>query len=138
MIGLVLLAQKDLAAGLLAAAEHTFGRRPPRLELVPVDYQEAPEALATRLAERLAALDEGQGVLILADVYGATHTNVATRLLERGRYELVTGVNLPMLLKVLNYRDLPMDELIDKALSGGCGGIVCAAKLPGRLSEAGR
>ncbi len=137
MIAIALLAQKDLAAGLAAAAEHTFGRRPPRFELLPVDYQEPPETLAERLAERLRALDEGQGVLILADVYGATHTNAATRLLVPGRYELIAGVNLPMLLKVLNYRDLPMDELIDKALSGGCGGIVCATHLP-RLHEVGR
>lgn len=136
MIGLLILAQKDLGLGLYAAAEHTFGRRPPRLELEPIDYSETPEALYTRLAEHLKALDEGEGVLILADLYGATHTNVATRLLQRGHYELVTGVNLPMLLKVLNYRDLPMDELIDKALAGGSGGIVCAANLSS-LREAG-
>jgi PTS system ascorbate-specific IIA component len=52
---------------------------------------------------------------------------VACRLLARGRIELITGVNLPMLLRALNYRHLKMDELIDKALSGGCGGIICAA-----------
>jgi PTS system ascorbate-specific IIA component len=65
--------------------------------------------------------------LILADVFGATHTNLACRLLIRGHIELIGGVNLPMLLRTLNYRELPMDEIMDKALAGGCGGIVCAS-----------
>lgn len=136
MIGLLILAQKDIATGLLATVEHTLGGRPPRLDILAVEYGESPEAFGARLVERLQALDEGQGVLILADIYGATHTNVANRLLRRGHIEMVTGVNVPMLLKVLNYRHLAMDEIIDKALSGGCGGIVCAANVPS-IKEAG-
>ena len=79
------------------------------------------------LEQIVRKVEQGDGVLILADVYGATHTNVACRLLVRGRIELITGVNLPMLLRALNYRHLKMDDLIDKALSGGSGGIICAA-----------
>ena len=81
------------------------------------------DRMDTILREGIRKVDQGDGVLILADVYGATHTNVACHLLARGRIELITGVNLPMLLRVLNYRHLKMDDLIDKALSGGSGGI---------------
>jgi PTS system ascorbate-specific IIA component len=137
MIGLLILAHNDLASALVDAATHTFGQRPPRLAAVGVTYRLDPEQIRALVARHLHDIDQGQGALILADLYGATHTNVACTLLERGRVELVTGVNLPMLLKALNYRELPMDELIDKALSGGCGGIVCAAKTEVLHKEAG-
>jgi len=127
MIGLLILTEKKMGAALIAAATHTLGSRPSRLEAADLEYSTAPEAIDALLRKNMQHVDEGDGVLILADVYGATHTNVACRLLARGRIELITGVNLPMLLRALNYRHLKMDELIDKALSGGCGGIICAA-----------
>jgi PTS system ascorbate-specific IIA component len=127
MIGVILLAQPDLAQGLLGAATHCLQHPQPGLEIVAVNYDETPEQLRARLAEAIARANYGQGVLILTDIYGATHTNTACTLLERRRIELITGMNLPMLIKVLNYRDLPLEDVIDKALSGGSGGIVCAA-----------
>ena len=127
MIGVILLAQRDLAQGLLGAARHCLQHDQPGLEVVEVRYDEKPESLRTRLAEAIARANYGQGVLILTDIYGATHTNTAGALLERRQIELITGMNLPMLIKVLNYRHLSLEDVIDKALSGGCGGIVCAA-----------
>jgi PTS system ascorbate-specific IIA component len=136
MIGVLLLTHGRLGEELIGAAAHTLGGRPPRLATLPVEPGLAPERLAERLRTEIAALDAGRGVLILADVYGATHTNVACALLERNRIELIAGVNLPMLLRVLNYRELPMEDLINKGLSGGFGGIVCASHAPA-LKEAG-
>lgn len=136
MIGVVVLAEKALAAGLLGAAARTLGNLPPGLLAVAVDCAAPPEVIADNIQKALRDADYGRGVLILADLYGATHTNLACRQLERGRIELVTGVNLPMLLKTLNYRQLGMDELIDKAVSGGGGGIVVAAR-GGARQEAG-
>jgi len=127
VIGVILLAQADLAQGLLGAATHCLQHSQPGLEVVAVNYEEKPEQLRARLAESIARADYGQGVLILTDIYGATHTNTACTLLERRHIELITGMNLPMLIKVLNYRDLPLEDVIDKALSGGSGGIVIAA-----------
>jgi PTS system ascorbate-specific IIA component len=126
MIGILILGQKYFGRGLLEAVDHTFGNRPPRVTAVEVDYRDPPEKISEAIGEAVRTLDQSQGVLILADVFGATHTNLACRLLERGHIELIGGVNLPMVLRALNYRELPMDELMDKALSGGCGGIVCA------------
>ncbi len=128
MIGLVILAQRDIALGLLEAVDHVLGQRPPALVAFPVSYETPPDQLGQGLRNVLAKLDHGDGVLILADIYGATHINVACRLLERDRIELVTGVNLPMLIRALNYRDRPLPQLIEKALSGGTEGIVRATE----------
>jgi mannose PTS system EIIA component len=136
MIGLLIVAQTDLAQGMLGAAAHTMGSCPLKVEVVGVNYSEMPEIITQHVREAVARVDEGDGVLILTDVYGATHTNAANRVLVRGHIEMITGLNVPMLLKVLNYRSLPLDDLIDKALSGGSGGIVCAGS-PGSKREAG-
>lgn len=127
MIGILVLGQKDFARGLISSVVHTFGTHPPQLDAAAVDFDHSPEAVREMIARHVRALDQGDGVLILADIYGTTHTNLACRLLQRGRIELVSGANLPMLLRVLNYRHLPLDDVIDRALAGGCGGIVCAA-----------
>jgi mannose PTS system EIIA component len=136
MIGVVIVAQPDLAQGMLGAAAHTLGKAPDGVEVIAVDYGAAPERLTQDVCAAVARADTGDGVLILTDVYGATHTNAACRAVVRGRVELITGMNVPMLLKVLNYRSLPIDDVIDKALSGGSGGIVCAAN-PGEKQRAG-
>lgn len=136
MIGILLVTHRHIAEGLLAAASHTLGKRPPRLETIEIDYQRPVEEFTAALETQVRALDRNGGLLILADVFGATHTNVACRYLRRGEIELISGVNLPMLLKVINYRELPMEDVMDKALSGGCGGIVCAGE-PDRRQESG-
>jgi len=126
MISLIILAQEDLGKGLLNAVEHVLGNQPLALAIQPIDYHQSQEALAQALAVRIQKVDQGDGVLILADIYGSSHTNAACRLLVPGRIELVSGVNLPMLVRVLNYRNLSMDELLRKAQSGGAEGIVRA------------
>lgn len=125
MIGLLILAQREIGIGLIRAAEHVLGQRPEGLDALPVDYDQPPEQLAQRVQQYLDRLDEGQGVLILADIYGATHTNAACQRLRKDRIELVAGVNLPMLIRVLNYRNLDLPALVHKALTAG--GIVSAS-----------
>lgn len=136
MIGILVLGHREFGNGLLAAAEHVFGETPPRVEAVPVRYDQPPEQLAQVLKDYIRRLDQGDGVLIFADIYGATHTNVACNLLNKGSVELIAGVNLPMLIRALNYRDLPLPELVAKALRGGPEGIVCPTHE--RKAEGGR
>jgi PTS system ascorbate-specific IIA component len=137
MISLIILAQEDLGKGLLSAIEHVLGNKPSAFDIQPIDYHQSQEALAQALAARIQKIDQGNGVLILADIYGSSHTNAACRLLVPGRVELVSGVNLPMLVRVLNYRNLSMDELLRKAQSGGAEGIVRATP-PTRATESKR
>ena len=138
MISLIILSQGDMGTGLLNAIEHVLGKRPDALEVQPINYHESQDALVQALARRIEQVDRGSGVLILADIYGSSHTNAACRLLQPGRVELVSGVNLPMLVRVLNYRRLPMDELVRKAVSGGAEGIVRASPAPPRTAEGTR
>ena len=137
MIGVLILAQEDFGNGLLHSVEHVLGTLPAQLEAMAVDYLKSPEQIIQALGPRLARLDQGQGVLILADVYGASHTNAACRLLSKNHVELISGVNLPMLIRVLNYRDLSIDKLIAKAVGGGVEGILCAPH-PLRTAEGRR
>jgi len=63
-------------------------------------------------------------VLVLTDVYGATPGNIAMRLLEKGRVEGIAGVNLPMLVRALTYRNEPLARVVEKALAGGVAGVL--------------
>src|SRR5437868_488169 len=128
MIGILLVTHGHIGEELISAAQHTFGAAPVRLEAFAVSSADSAEVIEAALRERLKALDAGDGVLLLTDIYGATPANVAARLIVPGHVEMVGGVNLPMLLRALNYRTLPVQDLVNKALSGGLSGIVCAAR----------
>ncbi len=74
--------------------------------------------------DMLKLVDTGRGVLILTDIYGATPSNLALKLLEPGRIEGIAGVNLPMLLRALAYRDKDMETLVTRAVAGGRDGVL--------------
>jgi PTS system mannose-specific IIA component len=128
MIGILILAPAAIGDGLIEAVEHIFGQRPPLLETVPVDdSHRTPEQLTEEIKEHMQHLAQADGILILADIYGASHTNTACQLVSKGQVELVSGVNLPMLVRVLNHRKLALSTLVTKATSGGAEGILCAS-----------
>ena len=83
-----------------------------------------PDELIADASEEIAELDEGDGVLVLTDLYGSTPSNVAKKLAARSRVRTVTGINLSMLMRVLNYPHLDLDQLAEKAVGGGRDGIV--------------
>ena len=70
------------------------------------------------------SLNQGDGILVLTDMYGSTPSNVANRLLGKSHIQAVAGINLPMLVRVLNYPSLNLHEMVNKALSGGHDGIL--------------
>jgi PTS system ascorbate-specific IIA component len=101
-----------------------MNRRQPQLLQLGVASQDDPLDVLP-LARRLLGLaDEGQGVLILTDIFGATPANIALKLQEPGRVEIVAGVNLPMLLRALTYRERSMEVLVKKAVAGACEGVI--------------
>ena len=85
---------------------------------------EVPHYVLPQARELLRQLDDGDGVLVLTDMYGATPSNVACRLLEPGKVEGVSGVSMPMLVRALTYCTSPIATVVEKALSGGCEGII--------------
>jgi len=130
MIGILLLGQQGITEGLLEAARHVLGTLPPQLTAEAVDYSRPVDEIDRKITAAIGRADQGEGVLILADIYGATHVNLACRKLVPGRLELVAGVNLPMLLRVLNYAPQSLAALVDTARDGGAAGIVCPSTPP--------
>ncbi len=124
MIGLLIIAHGTLGESLIHCASHVMGKRPLYLRQLGVTIHDEPDAILPQGRDLVRFLDQGQGVLVLTDIFGATPSNIACRLLEPGRVQGVSGVNLPMLIKALSYREHPMETLIEKALFGANEGIV--------------
>ena len=123
MIGILILSHGAFGESLIHSASHVLGKRPLFLRQLGVTVHDDPETMLPVAEDLIRFLDQGQGVLVLTDIYGATPSNIAARLLKPGRVEGISGVNLPMLIRALTYREGPLDELVDKALSGASEGV---------------
>lgn len=124
MIGIVIVSHGALGESLIHAASHVLGKRPLGVNQIGVTVHDDPESVFAQSRELVRQVDDGSGVLVLTDIYGATPGNIALRLLEPGRVEGVSGVSLPMLVRALTYRDQPLAAVLEKALSGGREGVV--------------
>lgn len=123
-VALLIIGHEQLGAALLATAEQTLGSRRLPVEVLGVSRDCEPEQVLSEARKRVRRLDQGEGVLVLTDLYGATPCNIAMRLLDEPRVRVLSGVNLPMLIRILNYPGLSLDELVERAVSGGRSGIV--------------
>lgn len=119
-----MLTHEDLGDHLIRCASHVVGMMPRRLSHLGVFTQDDPEDVLIRARELLEQLDSGDGVLILSDMLGATPCNIASRLVQPDKVECLVGVNLPMLVRVLTYRNEPLSDVIKKGLSGGQTGVI--------------
>jgi len=124
MIGILIIAHDTLPESLVTAVTHVLGTRPAQFETLSVTIADDPFDLLPVARERVRQLDTGDGVLIFSDIYGATPSNLAAKLLAPGRVEVVAGVNLPMLVRAFTYRSKGMDTMITKAVSGGRDGVL--------------
>ncbi|MEQ1668388.1 MAG: PTS fructose transporter subunit IIA [Sulfuriferula sp.] len=123
MIGILIVAHGTLGESLIQCATHVLGSRPVQVVALDVTAQ-TQLSMLDDAQQLLRDLDQGEGVLLLSDIYGATPCNTMCRLLEPGRVEGIAGVNLPMLMRAITYRHLAMTELITKAVTGGQEGIL--------------
>ena len=128
MIGLFLITHTTYGESLIQCACHVLNKRPQQLAQLGVALQDDPLDLLPLARDMIKLVDSGDGVLIMSDVYGATPSNVAMKLLVPGRIEGIAGVNLPMLLRALTYRDKDMETLVMRATTGGHDGIVNMSK----------
>jgi PTS system mannose-specific IIA component len=124
MIGILIISHGTLGESLIHCAAHVLNKRPPKLKQLGITAQDDPLQLLPQARKLVKELDDGEGVLILSDMYGGSPANIAGKLLIPGRVEGVAGVNLPMLIRVLTYRDKPLQIIVTKAVSGGCDGVV--------------
>jgi PTS system mannose-specific IIA component len=124
MIGILIVSHGAFGESLIHSASHVLGRRPLYLRQLGVTVHDDPEAILPFAEELIRFLDQGAGVLVLTDIYGATPSNIASRLLRPGRVEGIAGVNLPMLIRALTYREQPLIAVRDKALAGAAEGVI--------------
>lgn len=124
MIGLLIIAHGNLGESLIHCASHVLGKRPPQLEALDVATNDDPSVLLPKTQMLVKKLNTGSGVLVLSDMYGATPCNMVLKLLKPDVIEGVAGVNLPMLVRVLNYRECTLKMCMEKAISGGREGVV--------------
>jgi mannose PTS system EIIA component len=124
MIGVLVISHGDIGETLLASAEQIIGTPLPQAAALGVSRSDDPDAVLARARALAAKLDAGDGLLVLTDMFGATPCNVAARLLVDGRVEGVSGVSLPMLVRVLSARNGSLAASVQRALSGGAEGVV--------------
>jgi PTS system mannose-specific IIA component len=103
MIGLVLVTHGRLAEEFVTAMEHVVGKQE-RVETVCIGPEDDMEERRNDIATAIARVDAGRGVILLTDLFGGTPSNLAISLLERGRIEVIAGINLPMLIRLESVR----------------------------------
>lgn len=111
MIGILVVSHEPLGTALIQCTRHIFGRMPAQLAALDVIPDEDPDAALTGARELMSRINDGSGVLVLTDLYGATPSRIAARLARAHRVAVIAGVNLPMLVKALNNRRGPLDQL---------------------------
>ncbi len=114
MRGIVIVCHGDLADGFVSAATMILGETG-NLRTVSVDVAQEPETIKETVLDAIRAVDEGDGVIILTDLFGGTPTNVSLPFLKPGEIEIITGINLPLVIKLMKDRDrYPLKELKKK------------------------
>ena len=121
---LLIISHNRIGEDLISTARSMLGKLPMEVKSLAVSQAGDPDELLARARDYHGQLHQGEGVLVLTDMYGSTPSNIATRLLELPKTQVIAGLNLPMLVRVLNYPDLRLHELVNKAISGGHDGIV--------------
>ena len=124
MIGILLMTHGELGKSLIECATHILGDKPTFLESLTIENDCAHEKMFSDISEKIKVLDQGKGVLILTDIFGATPCNIITKIIQPGKVDAIAGVNLSMLIRSINYRHEPFDTLIAKAIQGALDGII--------------
>ena len=124
MIGILIIAHGNLGDSLMQCANHVMNKQPPQLASLSVTNCDDPTDFLPTALLLVKQLDTGDGVLILSDMYGATPCNLVIKLLSADRVQGVAGVNLPMLVRALTYRNETLKKIVEKAVSGGRDGVV--------------
>lgn len=115
MIGILVITHKQLGHALIDAAEFILDSRPEALEPISIDLNENVEKLRGKIQTGIKKVKGKEGVLLLTDMFGGTPSNLSYSFLEEGRIEVISGVNLPMLIKAVDLRkNQDLSELAEK------------------------
>jgi PTS system mannose-specific IIA component len=129
MIGMVLVTHGRLAEELIAALEHVVGPQE-RIKAVCIGPDDDMERRRQDIMDSVAAVDDGEGAVVLTDMFGGTPSNLAISIMDKTRVEVIAGVNLPMLIKLASVRDSEtLNEAVMSAQEAGRKYINVASKL---------
>jgi len=123
-VGILIVSHNQIGAELINTAKQMLSCCPLPTKVISIGLNDSPDHIRPLLYEELKKLDQGHGILILTDMFGSTPSNIACAVSDRDDIQIVSGLNLPMLVRVLNYPGLSLKELEDKAVTGGQEGIV--------------
>ena len=125
MIGILIISHGTLGESLIQCACHVLNKRPHQIAQLGVSAQDDPLDILPEAQTLVDLVDSGDGVVVLTDIFGATPSNIAMKLLRPGKVEAVSGANVPMLLRVLTYREKgDIHTVITKAVAGACEGVL--------------
>jgi PTS system mannose-specific IIA component len=127
-VGLLLITHNDLGRFLLETASGILGSCPVRTRCLNVPVSCDPDQVLESACTLYRELDQGDGVLVLTDLFGSTPSNIAARLIEKYNILVISGVNVPMLVRILNYPTCSLEEMANKALTGARDGVVITAR----------
>ena len=113
MIGLMIITHGNLALELRSAMEHMIGDQN-NIEIFSITPEDDIDIQKNNIEKKLKELNQGKGVIILTDVFGGTPSNLALNFLDPGVVEIMSGVNLPMLIKICQLRDKDILEVIQE------------------------
>ena len=122
-IGILLITHPGVGSALLATASRLINVCPTKIKCLDVPLDANTDALMSKANQEIEALNDGEGVLVLTDLYGATPSNVAYSLANHSHASIVSGVNLPMLMRVFNYISEDLESLTEIAVVGGIRGV---------------
>lgn len=124
-VGILLITHEGIGPALIAVASRLLHSLPLRVEALEVPFDGDPDTLLPLASAALRRVDGGDGVLVLTDLYGATPSNLAAKVARLGTpVRRVSALSLPMLLRVMNYADLALDELPAVAAAGARNGVL--------------
>lgn len=118
-IGILIITHNEVGIDILSTARDIFGGLPANTTVIAINPNSDYDKKLVETQRRIAELDTGDGVLILTDIFGATPCNIALKAARNTNTKVVAGINLPMLVRVLNYAHLPLAKIVDKAVSAG-------------------
>lgn len=122
-VGLLIITHNQIGQALLNTASNMLGGCPMDCAVISLPPDADTDAMLQEARRRSLELNKGEGVLVLTDMYGSTPSNIAAALGESKDIIVVAGINLPMLIRVMNYPQLDLDQLANKAVTGGNDGI---------------
>ena len=127
MVGLLIITHNNVGGALFDAATSVLGSCPLPYEILPVAQNCDPQERIQQAKVYLEKLNQGDGVLVVTDMYGSTPSNIATKL-SSDNVTVITGLNLPMLVRIMNYPKLSLEMLSHKAISAGQTGVIIVEK----------